>query len=48
LWVVALYQLNVVPPPLFSENLMDLVLGILGLGALRSYEKFKGVERNHL
>jgi hypothetical protein len=30
---------------MFSENLMELVLGMLGLGALRTYEKFKGVNR---
>lgn len=48
LWVVALYQLNITPPPLFSDNLMELVMGILGLGAMRTYEKFKGVERNKL
>jgi hypothetical protein len=48
LWVVAFYQINVTPPPLFSDNLMELVMGILGLGAMRTYEKFKGVERNKL
>jgi hypothetical protein len=45
LWIVALYQLNIVPPPLFSDSLMELIMGMLGLGALRTYEKFKGVSR---
>lgn len=33
------------PPPLLSENLMELVLAMLGLGALRTFEKFKGVTK---
>jgi hypothetical protein len=48
LWIVAFYQINMTPPPLFSDNLMELVMGILGLGAMRTYEKFKGVERNKI
>jgi hypothetical protein len=48
LWGIAITGSTIVPPPLFSENLMELVLGMLGLGALRTYEKFKGVERNKI
>lgn len=48
LWLIAVTGSTIVPPPLFSENLMELVMGMLGLGALRTYEKFKGVERNNL
>jgi hypothetical protein len=47
-WLIVVTGAEIVPPPLFSENLMELVLGMLGLGALRTYEKFKGVERNKL
>ena len=47
-WAVVVAGSDIVPPPLFSENLMELVLGMLGLGALRTYEKFKGVQREKL
>jgi hypothetical protein len=48
LWLVAVYQADITPPPLFSDNLMELILGMLGLGAMRTYEKFRGVERNKI
>jgi hypothetical protein len=44
-WLVAVTGSEINPPPLLSENLMELVLGMLGLGALRSFEKWKGVNR---
>lgn len=44
-WLVAATGAEINPPPLLSENLMELVLGMLGLGALRSFEKYKGVAR---
>lgn len=44
-WLVAITGAEINPPPLLSENLMELVLGMLGLGALRSFEKWKGVNR---
>jgi hypothetical protein len=44
-WLVAVTGAEINPPPLLSENLMELVLGMLGLGALRSFEKWKGVNR---
>jgi hypothetical protein len=43
LWFIAVTGAELTPPPLFSENLMELVMGMLGLGALRTYEKWKGV-----
>lgn len=45
LWVLSITGSTIKPPPLFSENLMELVLGMLGLGALRTYEKWKGVTK---
>ncbi len=45
LWVISINGSAIKPPPLFSENLMELVLGMLGLGALRTYEKWKGVTK---
>ena len=44
-WLVAITGAEFTPPPLLSENLMELVMGMLGLGALRSFEKWKGVAR---
>lgn len=44
-WLVAVSGAEFTPPPLLSENLMELVMGMLGLGALRSFEKWKGVAR---
>jgi len=44
-WLVAVAGAEFTPPPLLSENLMELVMGMLGLGALRSFEKWKGVAR---
>ena len=44
-WLVVVTGAEFTPPPLLSENLMELVMGMLGLGALRSFEKWKGVAR---
>ena len=43
IWYAAAYMPEFTPPPLLSDNLMELVLGMLGLAGLRSYEKFKKV-----
>lgn len=45
LWSIAVYGSDIKPPPLFSDVLMELVLGMLGLGTLRSFEKWKGVTK---
>mgnify|MGYP000352510651 CR=1 FL=1 len=45
LWCIAAYGSAIKPPPLFSDNLMELVLGMLGLGGLRTFEKWKGVTK---
>ena len=44
-WLVVVVGAEFTPPPLMSDNLMELVLGMLGLGALRTAEKWKGVAR---
>lgn len=41
-WVVALRGLDVVPPTIVTDNMMELVLALLGLGTLRSVEKMAG------
>jgi hypothetical protein len=44
LWFINIYQLNVTPPALMSDILMELVFALLGLGSLRTFEKIKGVK----
>ena len=45
LWSIAAYGSDIKPPPIFSDTLMELVLGMLGLGGLRTFEKWKGVTK---
>jgi Holin of 3TMs, for gene-transfer release len=45
LWFIAFYGSAIKPPALFSDVLMELVLGMLGLGTLRTFEKWKGVTK---
>ena len=45
LWVVAVFGAQIQVPPLASENLLELVMAMLGLGALRTFEKYKGVAK---
>jgi hypothetical protein len=45
LWIISINGATIKPPPLFADNLMELVLGMLGLGTLRSFEKWKGVTK---
>ena len=37
-----------VPPPLNTGDLMTLLLGLLGLGGYRTYEKLRGAARSRL
>lgn len=40
-WAVVVWGLPVTPPPLVSDNLMELVMGMLGLAGLRTFEKVR-------
>lgn len=42
LWVVAVRGMAITPPEIMTDNLMELVLALLGLGTLRSVEKMTG------
>lgn len=45
-WAVAAFGLKVTALPVLpTENLMELVIAMLGLGALRTFEKAKGVTK---
>ncbi len=41
-WIVAVRGLGISPPEIVTDNMMELVLALLGLGALRSVEKMTG------
>ncbi|MCK5604275.1 hypothetical protein KAR91_20470 [Candidatus Pacearchaeota archaeon] len=47
LWVIAVLGIEVVAPTLNTQGLMSLVMGMLGMGAMRSWEKHKGVQGKH-
>ena len=42
-WIAAIWKPGMVIPPLFDNNLFELVLGMLGLAGFRTYEKVKGL-----
>ena len=42
-WLLVMYDKELTPPPeLAMEHLMTVLLGMLGLGGMRTYEKLKG------
>jgi len=42
-WLLVMYDKTLEPPPeLAMEHLMTVLLGMLGLGGMRTYEKLKG------
>ncbi len=42
-WILKITNSGIIPPEINSDNLMEIVLGILGLGGMRTYERIKGV-----
>ena len=44
-WYIALAKLEIVAPTLNTEGLFPLVLGMLGIGGYRTYEKHKGITK---
>lgn len=46
-WIAALCGHNVAPPSLDMADLFTLLFGMLGMGAMRSYDKTQGVENGH-
>ena len=47
-WATGIWMPDVVPPQLEVEGLITLVMSLLGLGAMRSFEKSKNVARDNL
>lgn len=44
-WYIVIAKLNITAPALNTDGLFPLVLGMLGIGGYRSFEKFKGVSK---
>src|SRR5690349_4409801 len=40
---VSLFGITIPPPPTLDNSLWELVLGMLGMGAMRTFEKMQGV-----
>ena len=47
-WATGIWFPDIVPPQLEVEGLITLVMSLLGLGAMRSFEKSKNVARDNL
>lgn len=46
LWINSIFNITASPPPVLqNEMLLNLIFGMLGLGAMRSFKKYKGVSR---
>jgi hypothetical protein len=46
-WGVAISGAAVTLPIINGDGLMSLTIALLGLGTMRTYEKVKGVQKNH-
>jgi len=44
-WVMLVNGIETLPPAIATERLFELVLAMLGIGGLRTFEKLKGVAR---
>jgi len=44
-WSLAITKSDITAPLLNTEGLFPLILGMLGIGGYRSYEKFKGITK---
>lgn len=44
-WISPLLSIQLSAPPSVSDVLLELVFALLGMGALRSFEKYKGVSK---
>jgi Tfp pilus assembly protein PilX len=43
-----MFNPDLMPPSLEMEGLVTLVMSLLGLGAMRSFEKSKGIARENM
>ena len=47
-WGIAVSGADLVLPVIQTEGLMSLTIALLGLGSMRTAEKWKGVQRNNM
>ena len=47
-WIIMVSGSEMMLPIFETEGLMPLTLSLLGLGGMRSFEKFKGIQRNNM
>ena len=47
-WIIIVSGSDMMLPVFETEGLMPLTLSLLGLGGMRSFEKYKGVQRNNM
>ena len=47
-WIIITWYPMVTLPSLETGELVSLIMALLGLGAARSFEKWKGVARNNM
>ena len=47
-WGIAVSGADLVLPVIQTEGLMSLTLALLGLGSMRTAEKWKGIQRNNM
>jgi len=47
-WAIAVSGSDIAMPIIHTEGLMSLTLALLGLGGMRSAEKFKGIARENM
>jgi hypothetical protein len=47
-WTTGIWFPDMIPPQLEVEGLITLVMSLLGLGAMRSFEKSKNIARDNL
>ena len=47
-WIIMVSGSEMVLPIFETEGLMPLTLSLLGLGGMRSFEKYKGIQRNNM
>jgi len=43
-WVAAGYAIDTAPPMIDASELYPIILGMLGIGTMRSWDKFKGTD----
>jgi hypothetical protein len=47
IWILKLNHIEIMPPPIDTGSLYPLIMSLLGLGGMRTYEKFKNVNGKH-